>query len=432
MDMQTAITESHQPQEGHQRGLPVSEQTPAALRLPPLRGAAIAAIALLVAGGLGWAGLHRTPADAPAMLPPTLGVAAPLQAPVVQWDDYVGRFAPSQSVEVRPRVGGQITARHFRDGDIVQKGQLLFTIDQRPYRAALAEASANVASARSTLALARSDLARASRLSGDEAISAGEIDSLRARLQAAEAALAGAQARERARALDMEFTQVRAPISGRISDRRVDVGNLVSSGEGANATLLTTINALDPIYFSFDSSEALFLKAQRDRAAGHTSAEVEIKLQDEPDYRHHGSLDFTDNGLDPHSGTIRGRAVLANPGLFLTPGMFGAMRLSHGGTVQALLVPDEVIQSDQARKAVLVVGKDGTVAAKPVTLGPVVRGLRVIRSGLLPSDRVVVTNLQSAMPGAKVNTRPAAITAQAPTAPTTIATPAAAEATLAH
>jgi multidrug efflux pump subunit AcrA (membrane-fusion protein) len=170
-----------------------------------------AAIALAFAGGVGWKVLHNEPATAAVMPTPTLGVSSPLVAPVTQWDDYVGRFAPSQSVELRPRVGGQITARHFRDGDIVQKGQLLFTIDQRPYRAALAEAAANVASARSALALARNDLARATRLSGDEAISAGELDGLKARLQAAQAALAAAEARQQARALDMEFTQVRAP-----------------------------------------------------------------------------------------------------------------------------------------------------------------------------------------------------------------------------
>lgn len=423
MDMLTTLIDDAIERETHE---------PKATKNPLIRRVAWAAIALAFAGGVGWKVLHNEPATAAVMPTPTLGVSSPLVAPVTQWDDYVGRFAPSQSVELRPRVGGQITARHFRDGDIVQKGQLLFTIDQRPYRAALAEAAANVASARSALALARNDLARATRLSGDEAISAGELDGLKARLQAAQAALAAAEARQQARALDMEFTQVRAPIAGRISDRRVDVGNLVAAGEGPNATLLTTINALDPIYFTFDSSEALFLKAQRDKAAGNTSTKVEIKLQDEPDYRHQGQLDFTDNGLDPHSGTIRGRALLANPGLFLTPGMFGAMRLSHGGTVQALLVPDEAIQSDQARKTVLVVAPDGTLTAKPVILGPVVRGLRVIRSGLAPTDRVAITNLQAAMPGAKVNTRPATITALPAQQPTAIATPAAAQATLAR
>lgn len=396
------------------------------------RHMAIGAIALVLVAGAGWKTLHQ-PVKATIAPEIVLGVATPLVSQVVQWDDYVGRFAPSQTVEVRPRVAGQITALHFRDGDIVQKGQILFTVDQRPYRAALAEAQANVASARSALALARSDFARVGRLTGDEAVSAGEVDSLRSRVQSAEAALAAALARQQQRALDMEFTQVRAPISGRISDRKVDVGNLVAAGEGANATLLTTINALDPIYFDFDSSEALFLKSQRDRAQG-GAPQVEIKLQDESGYNWKGRLDFTDNGLDPHSGTIRGRAVIANPKLFLTAGMFGNMRLSNGGLADALMVPDEAIQSDQARKTVLVVGKDGTVAAKPVELGPVVRGLRIIRSGLLQSDRVVVTNLQAAMPGAKVSVHNEPIAPQPVAAPGTtgVSAPAAAQATLAR
>jgi multidrug efflux pump subunit AcrA (membrane-fusion protein) len=195
------------------------------------RHMAIGAIALALVAGAGWKTLHQ-PAKATIAPEIVLGVATPLVSQVVQWDDYVGRFAPSQTVEVRPRVAGQITALHFRDGDIVQKGQILFTVDQRPYRAALAEAQANVASARSALVLAKSDFARVGRLTGDEAVSAGEVDSLRSRVQSAEAALAAALARQQQRALDMEFTQVRAPISGRISDRKVDVGNLVAAGEG--------------------------------------------------------------------------------------------------------------------------------------------------------------------------------------------------------
>ena len=419
----------------------IETDTRPAAELRPARRAgsqsqiAIGVLALAAVGALGWTALVRSPAKAIVPPPATVGVAAPLVAPVVEWDDFVGRFAPSQSIEVRPRVAGQVTALHFHDGDIVQKGQVLFTIDPRPYRAALAEAAANVASARSALVLARSDLARVSRLTDDEAVSAGEVDGLRAHVQAAEAALAGAQARERTRALDMEWTQVRAPITGRISDRRADVGNLVAAGEGANATLLTTINALDPIYFSFDSSEALFLKAQREKAAHGASPVVEIKLQDEPGYAWHGRLDFTDNGLDPHSGTIRGRAVIANPKLFLTPGLFGNMRLSGGGTVQALLVPDEAVQSDQARKTLLVVGNDGTVVAKPVMLGPVVRGLRMIRSGLLPGDKVVVTNVQAAMPGAHVEVRSAPISPQTVSADagaSGASAPAAAQVTFVH
>jgi membrane fusion protein, multidrug efflux system len=415
---------------------PAPEQTieteiQAAPRRWRARHTGLIALALAFAAGAGWKYITQPPAQAAAMPVPTLGVATPLARDVVQWDDYVGRFAPSQAVEVRPRVAGQIVALHFHDGEIVQKGQLLFTIDQRPYQAALAEARANSASARSTLALARADYARVSRLNGDEAVSASEIDSLRARVQAAEAALAAAEARERARALDMEFTQVRAPITGRVSDRRVDVGNLVASGEGANATLLTTVDALNPIYFTFDASEALYLKTQREHAAGATPTEVQIRLQDEAAYSWKGRLDFTDNAIDPHSGTIRARATLDNPKLFLTPGMFGNMRLANAGTVHALLVPDTAIVPDQARKTVLVVGPDGTVAARQVELGPLVDGLRIVRSGLAASDRVVVTNIQAAIPGSHADTRPAPIAPEpgvtASPAPTA---PAAAQATL--
>jgi len=393
------------------------------------RHVAWAALALAIVGGVTWKYAGQPQAQASAAPVVTVGVAAPLMRQVVQWDDYVGRFAPSQTVDVRPRVSGPVTAIHFRDGDIVRKGQLLFTLDQRPFLAALAEARANVASARSGLRLAQADYARVQRLTGDEAVSASEIDTLRARLQAAQAALAAADARARTRALDVEFTLVRAPIAGRVSDRKVDIGNLVSGAEGAGASLLTTINALDPIYFSFDASEALFLKSQRDHAEG-KGGKVEIRLQDEADYRWKGRLDFTDNGLDPRSGTIRGRAVLSNPDLFLTPGLFGNMRLASGGKVNALLVPDDAIQSDQALKTVLVVGRDEVVAAKPVQLGPLVDGLRIIRSGLSPQDKVVIANVQAAMPGAKVATRGAAIRAvAAPITPTDEAAPVASQAT---
>ncbi|MEV5022887.1 MULTISPECIES: efflux RND transporter periplasmic adaptor subunit [unclassified Sphingobium] len=394
------------------------------------RHVSLGVIALALVGGVTWKLLDRPEAQAAATPLVTVGISAPLTRAVTQWDEYVGRFAPSQTVEIRPRVSGSVTAIHFRDGDYVKAGQLLFTIDQRPFLAALAEAKASTASARSALLLAQNDYSRVQRLTGDEAVSASEVDSLRSRLQAAQAALAGAQARERQRALDVEFTQVRAPISGRVSDRRVDIGNLVSAGEGTGATLLTTVNKLDPIYFNFDASEALYLKSQRDKGAG---GAVEVRLQDEADYRHKGRLDFTDNGLDPRSGTIRVRAVFDNADMFLTPGMFGNMRLANGGKVNALLVPDEAIQSDQARKTVLVVGRDDSVAAKPVELGPVVDGLRIIRSGLTPGDRVIVSNIQAAMPGAKVATRPVVITASpAPVAPTDSAAPIAAQATFAR
>ena len=396
-----------------------------------VRNGSIAVAALILAGGA-WKLTHQTPAAA-APPPANVTVATPLARDVRAWDDYVGRFAPSKSVEVRPRVSGQVVGVHFKDGDIVRQGQLLFTIDPRPFAAALAEARANAASARSTLALARSDLARANRLVGDEAISAGEVDALKARVQAAEAAVAAADARAREKALDMEFTQVRAPISGRISDRRVDPGNQIAGGEGTTGSLLTTINALDPIYFTFDGSEALFIKAQRARAAGAAASPVEIQLQDEAGYRWKGKLDFTDNGLDPRSGTIRGRAVLANPNYFLTPGMFGNMRLASGGTQHALLVPDAAVQTDQARKTLLVLGGDGKVVVKPVTLGPVVDGLRVIASGITPTDKVIISGTQMALPGMPVQAHPGKIAPEAAAdAPPSATAPAAAEATFAR
>ena len=387
----------------------------------------VAPIALLASGY----GLVQRPNPAMAAPPPpTVTVATPLQREVIEWDDYVGRFEPSRSVEVRPRVSGAVVAIHFTDGQIVKAGQPLFTIDPRPYAAALAEAQAGVATANSDLALARANYERALRLVDVDAVSKSEVDRLKAQVQAASASLAAARARVRSKALETEFTVVRAPIGGRISDRKIDVGNLVAAGEGAGATLLTTINALDPIYFSFDGSEALFLKAKR-ADAGNASP-VEIRLQDEGDYCWKGSLDFTDNGLDPKSGTIRGRAVLSNPGLFLTPGMFGNMRLASGGKVNALMVPDTAIVTDQARKTVLVVGKDGTVSAKPVQLGPVVDGLRVIRGGLALSDRVVITGTQMAMPGTKVQAQIGTINPVAPTPAQAIAPPPPGQATLAQ
>jgi RND family efflux transporter MFP subunit len=380
--------------------------------LHPARGrraAWIGAFLVLIVGA--WWLLRDGAPPAAAAPAPVLTVAAPIARDVTLWDEYIGRFEASKAVEVRPRVSGAITAIHFADGQIVRKGQPLFTIDPRPYRAALAEARASAASARSDLALARLELDRASRLIDIEAVSQSEIDRLRARVNAANAALAGADARIAARALDVEFTTVRAPLSGRISDRQIDAGNLVSAGD-AGGTLLTTINALDPIYFTFQGSEALFLKTKRE--GGQKGADVEVRLQDENDYRWKGRIDFTDNGLDPRSGTIRARGRFDNPEMFLTPGMFGNMRLSTGQTARALLVPAAAVQTDQARKIVYVVGKDGMVAAKPVEIGPEVDGLRVIRSGLTPADQVVINGYQFARPGTKAVTKAGKIAADAP------------------
>ena len=362
------------------------------------------AIAAVLLAGATFAGLRgfggETPAEAAP--PPGVTVSQPLSRAITEWDDYTGRFEASQSVEIRPRISGQLVGVHFKDGDIVRKGQLLFTIVRRPFQAALAEASARAAAAQTQLALARSEYARAERLISDEAVSQEEVDSLRATMRAGEAGVAAAQALVRQRALDLEFTQVRSPVTGRISDRRIDVGNLV----GANVSTLTNVLALDPIYFTFDGSEALYLKGLRERQKGGAAAQqVEIRLQDEAGYGWQGKVDFTDNAIDPRSGTMRGRAVIANPDYFLAPGMFGNMRLTGGGERQAMLIPDAAVRTDQARKVVFVVGQDGIVAARPVEPGPLVGGLRSIRSGLGANDRVIIQGVQFASPGAKVTVR---------------------------
>lgn len=392
------------------------------------RAAVTATPLVLLAAAVTFWSSDPSPAAAPTA--PMVTVAAPLERQVNQWDDYVGRFEASRSVEVRPRVSGQIVGVHFTDGQVVRQGQLLFTIDPRPFAAALAEARASVASAQADLSLAETDLGRAQRLLKEQAVSQSNVDQITARVRSARAALAAAQARVRSRALDVEFAYVRAPISGKISDRRIDPGNLVATGE----TLLTTINALDPIYFTFDVPESLFLKTARARRAGTASGQVaEIRLQDEAAYNWKGRLDFTDNGISQNSGTIRARAVVPNPNYFLAPGMFGNMRLEDGGTTTALLVPDAAVRTDQARKILLVVGKDNTVAAKPVETGPLVGGLRVIRSGVTKADRVIVQGVQFAMPGAKVNPRVTQIKpaeAAAPAAPPP-SMPSASQATLA-
>jgi RND family efflux transporter MFP subunit len=222
--------------------------------------------------------------------------------------------------------------------------------------------------------------------------------------------MASAEARIEARLRDLEFTDVRSPIDGRVSDRKVDPGNLVATGDGRNGTLLTTVNALDPIYFVFDSSESLYLKTKRAEAAGKPESVADIRLQDEADYRWHGRVDFTDNGLDPRSGTVRMRAVIDNSKFFLTPGMFGNMRLASGGGIApAWLIPDMAVQTDQADKIVLVVQPDGTVRSQRVELGPEVDGLRIIQSGLTGNEDIVISGLQYATPGSKVVGKLAAI-----------------------
>ena len=347
--------------------------------------------------------------EAPAQGAPPVTVAAPLSQQVVDWDEFTGRFEAPRSVDVRARVGGYIQSVHFKDGDFVRQGQPLFTLDPRPAQAALASARAQLAQGQAQLTLARTELARAEGLLASQAVSQAEVDAKRGAVQTAEAAVAAANAAIRARQLDVEFTRVTAPISGRVSDRRVDPGNLIGGGSSAG-DVLTTIVSSSPIYFVFDGSEALALKYQRDARNG--SAPIRIRLQDETSYDRTGTLDFTDNAIDASSGTIRLRAVVQNADGFLKPGMFGHAQLAGSGGYAAMLVPDSAVVTDGPRKVVYVVAKDGTVGAKPVQLGPLANGLRVVRTGLTPDDRVIINGLQRARPGQKVTAQNGTIKAE--------------------
>ena len=347
--------------------------------------------------------------EAPAQGAPPVTVATPLSQQVVDWDEFTGRFEATRSVDVRARVGGYIQSVHFKDGDFVRQGQLLFTLDPRSAQVALASARAQLAQGQAQLTLARTELARAEGLLVSQAVSQAEVDAKRGAVQTAEAAVAAANAAIRARQLDVEFTRVTAPISGRVSDRRVDPGNLIGGGSSAG-DVLTTIVSSSPIYFVFDGSEALALKYQRDARNG--SAPIRIRLQDETAYDRAGTLDFTDNAIDASSGTIRLRAVVQNADGFLKPGMFGHAQLAGSGGYAAMLVPDAAVVTDGPRKVVYVVAKDGTVGAKPVQLGPIANGLRVVRTGLTPDDRVIINGLQRARPGQKVTAQNGTIKAE--------------------
>lgn len=370
-------------------------------------------IGLVVIGLLAGCGGPEAPPPPPN---PPVTVATPLIRPILDWDEYVGRFEAVRSVEVRPRVSGQIASVNFRDGAIVRKGDLMFRLDLRPFQAAVAEARAAEARARASAALARENFRRTERLFKADAASREEFDTGRATLAQAEADTAAAAAAVRTRALDLEFAEVRAPETGRASDRRLDAGNFVTAGQ----TVLTTIVSIDPIHFVFTGAESLYIKYTRQNAAGtrpssrRAANPVEIRLQDETSYAHRGQMDFVDNALDGASGTIRGRAVVQNGDGFLTPGLFGHMRLLGSGSYDGMLVPDTALVTDQTRRVLLVVGKDGTVTAKPVNLGPLVQGLRVIRDGIAPTDRIIIEGVQRTRPGMKVTTKPGRIVATAP------------------
>ena len=390
----------------------------------PRRGVGLAlslALAALVAAcGQGEA---QQKAGGAAPPPPAVTVAKPVQRMLSDYDEYVGRFAAVDSVEVRARVSGYLDSVDFKDGQMVKQGDLLFTIDKRPFQTALDQARANLTLAQSNLTYTESDLKRAQQLVTEKTITEQVFEQRSQAFRNAQASVAAASAAVRQAELDMQFTELRAPIGGRIGDRKVSPGNLVTGGTSGNTTLLATIVSTDPIHFEFTFDEASYLRYERMAKEGTDVASrgrgpgvaVSLKLIDEKDFTHDGRMDFVDNVIDRSTGTIRGRAVFDNANGVLTPGMFARVRVPASPPYNALLVPDAAVGTEQARRYVLVVGADNTVAMKYVTVGQVVTGdLRVIKEGIAADDRVIVDGIMRARPGIKVTPQAQAAPSQAP------------------
>jgi multidrug efflux system membrane fusion protein len=372
-----------------------------------MRGAGLAAALALATLLVGCGDSAQQKAAAPP--PPTVTVAKPTQRTVSDYDEYVGRFAALDSVEVRARVSGYLDSVDFKDGQMVKQGDLLFTIDKRPFQTALDQSRANRQLAQSNLTFTESDLKRAQQLVTEKTITEQVFEQRSQAFRNAQASFAAASAAVRQAELDMQFTELRAPIDGRIGDRRVSPGNLVTGGTSGNTTLLATIVSQDPIHFEFTFDEASYLRYERmakegaDVASRGPGVNVSLKLIDEKDFTHEGRMDFVDNAIDRSTGTIRGRALFKNPNSVFTPGMFARVRVPASPPYQALLVPDTALGTEQAKRYLLVVGADDMVTMKYVTVGQVVDGgLRVIKEGLAADDRVIVDGLMRARAGIKV------------------------------
>jgi RND family efflux transporter MFP subunit len=375
------------------------------LRIP----AAVAALVLVSA---------CSPQTPPAPPSPAVSVANPLLKTVVDWDEYIGHFEAPQSVELRARVTGQVTEILFRDGQNVQEGQPLFIIDPRPYKAALDQSRAAVESAEATHQNAISVEARSVVLEAKLTVSKEKLETDQTRVRTAAAALHAAQAALETAELNYDWTTVRAPVSGRVSSRRVSIGDHVQAG----TTMLTTVVSLDPIWFVFDGAESFYLKYLRQERQGQRQSSrdfenpIDIRLSDETSFLHRGKMVFVDNAIDIESGTIHAHAVVDNHDHFLTPGMFGRARLLGSGSYQAMLVPDEAIITKQSQKELLVLARDGTVTKRTVELGPVVLGLRAVKGGLASTDLVILDHITQLKPGMKVVPRHTAIEPRNPDA----------------
>ena len=380
----------------------------------------LVALALLAAG-LGWWMLKGGQSDGAqqamaAPPPPQVTVATPLLKDIVEWNEYTGQFQAVEEVEIRSRVSGYLDKIHFNDGQIVEAGDLLFSIDPRPFEIAVSSAKAQLSEAKARLDLANAQLARAQQLRKGDNVSAAVYDERYQEMRAAAASVEVAQSALRDAELNREYANITAPIGGRIGAHSLSIGNLVNGGSGSDTTVLTTIVSLNPIRLIFDISEAELLAYQRAVAEGRMSAtvekpiEVQAKLMDDTGWSLNGRIDFIDNQVDRGAGTIRVRAVFPNPELRLTPGQFARIRVPASNRYPALIVPESALLNDQARKIVMTVAADGTVVPKVVRPGPN-RGpeLRIIRSGLEPADRIIINGLMRVRPGMKVTPEEGAI-----------------------
>jgi RND family efflux transporter MFP subunit len=371
------------------------------MRIPLQIGALAVPLALVLAA----CGEQKQAQQAPP--PPSVTVVQPVKRTVFDYDEYVGRFAAVNSVEIRARVSGYLDKVDFTDGQRVKQGDLLFTIDKRSFQNELAQARANLTLAKSNLTFTEGDFQRAQQLVKDKTITEQAFDQRSQAHRNAQASFNANEAQVRQAELNLQFTELRAPIDGRIGDRRVSPGNLVAGGTGGNtATLLATIVSLDPIYFEFTFDEASLLRYERTARSAQKLADgtkIALKLIDENDYEHAGRMDFINNVIDPTTGTIRGRGVFANPKGLFTPGMFATVRVPGSPPYEALLIPDAAIGTEQTRKFVLVVGADNKVAQKYVTVGQTTDdNLRVIKTGIGPDDRIITEGLMRARPGMTV------------------------------
>jgi RND family efflux transporter MFP subunit len=363
----------------------------------------------LVAGGViaGPRLLAPSGDQAAVMTPPVVAVSMPLQRDVDRRLEFLGQFSAVDQVELRAQVGGTLTQIGFKDGDIVHKGDLLFEIDPTPYQIKLSEATAQLESARARLDLANRESMRATTLARTAAGTVQTADQRATDQRAAQAAVDEAEALVRDARFDLDHCRITAPFTGRIGTHLVSVGNLIAGSRAAASptTLLATLVSIDPIYLNFDMSEADYMTFQRERQQqkGSLADKVQISLADEKGFTREGTLDFVDNTLDRSSGTIHARATIPNSDLLLTAGGFARVRLEVAPPAPALLVPDASVLPDQSEHIVLTVGPNDVVTPKRVQLGDLRDGLRVIRSGLDPSDRVIIDGIPTVRPGSKVS-----------------------------